>query len=682
MSFQKSPLLASNPFKEPLRSSGGGGGDLPGTINEHEVTVAQDIKQGDAKMAADLAILTGQPNVKNPVKQLLTQRENATTGSAPSHLNKSGQHTVEIREMHNTGTFIAKKREVGLMRLALANKESEIRHLEEEMDRVDKKLRQQQEQLASTEEKFNNFLKYSNLEQDAAVRRAERESKAKQKRLIDIKKLSAQINHLEQDMRKTEVQLELCMEYKTFMDNLTPPQFFFDVLTNFRVKEINGKILQETEAAYARQARKLRKQYEEAEARRASREAEKNSNNNAIFDDMDDSNKEDEEEEELIPLETQLEGLHRRFEEEANRRQAEEVEVIRNEISALTAEEVREALHNSYPHDKIPMYFTEPEQILDIFINVEEGNLFLIQNSQELEEELERVAMEFLHEREEMDAMVKQRQTQMDSLVSRIKESQDRLAQLEERLVDLESSDAAGLSMVDSAGGRGVAGYAKTVKVAMTQEVLKKSIEQTVGDIFRCINQRPTNPSRHQDGVDGGNSPVHPSGKRKHSAVVANRGPALDKKNAAKGKKKGQTASAVAPGATGPTGTQAESETSANMGPVEMLTIIENKVDEYHRYITDPKNGVEQSLIMSVLKTRDKERRHAARVLHLAKQLAEREERNQRALERSQATVVKYRGKPIMWRSRPPANALRRTEVDPNNPAPRDPEQDDEFFRA
>ena len=35
------------------------------------------------------------------------------------------------------------------------------------------------------------------------------------------------------------------------------------------------------------------------------------------------------------------------------------------------------------------MYFTQPEQLLDIFTQLEESNLFLIQNSQETEQALE-----------------------------------------------------------------------------------------------------------------------------------------------------------------------------------------------------------------------------------------------------------------------------------------------------
>ncbi|KAG8343907.1 putative protein of unknown function (DUF4200) [Trypanosoma vivax] len=670
MAYSTSALLASNPFRGTPAKDGETGHLAP----DHTVTIAQDIKQGDVEMELNISSLAQKVNTKVSLRQLLTNRRGAGRDASTPPKQRRAIRTLEIKEMHSTGTFIAKKREVGLMRLALANKEAEIRSLEEEMDRVDKKLRQQQEQLVSTEEKFNNFLKYSSLEQDAAVRRAEHESKIKQKRLIDIKKLSAQITHLEQDMRKTEVQLELCVEYKTFMDNLTTPQWFYDVLTEFRVKDISEKILLETEESYVKQAEQLTKQAGAQLGTASRRATDVSCLKRPIYPEaLKGLAVEEEEEEEPVPLETQLEELHQRLEEEAERRQSEEAKRIKEEICALRVEEAREMLYNDYPHESIPMFFTEPHQILDIFINVEEGNLFLIQNSQELEEELERVAVEFLQEQEEMTAMVKQRRNQMESLATRIRESQQRLSQLEERLVDVESSDAIGIAL-DDGGKRGVAGYSKKDKDVMKQEVLKKSIENTVADIFRSINQRPSNPARRHDASDGAQNsgatgmkkPVHGSSK---TAVQSPRG-------GTKGKRRSTAPLAVSGGG----GEHVDSETSANMGPVEMLTIIENKVDEYHRYITDPKNGVEESLIMSVLKTRDKERRHQARAQHLVKQSLEREERNRRALERSQAPVVKHRGKPIMWRSRPPVEAKRGKELSTTATTFKEAEQDEEFF--
>lgn len=41
------------------------------------------------------------------------------------------------------------------------------------------------------------------------------------------------------------------------------------------------------------------------------------------------------------------------------------------------------------------MFFTEPEKILNTFMEIEENNLFLIQNCQETEESLEELKSKF-----------------------------------------------------------------------------------------------------------------------------------------------------------------------------------------------------------------------------------------------------------------------------------------------
>ncbi|KAH9578826.1 protein of unknown function DUF4200 [Trypanosoma melophagium] len=668
----------ANPFREPAAA-----GDTAGTV-------AEEIKRGDIAMAREWAAATRPNETQGTNTQSIALHNIASTNTSARQIR--GTRTVEIKETHSTEAFIAKKREVGLMRLALASKEAEKRHLEEEMDRVEKRLRQQQEQLASTEEKFNNFLKHSNLEQDAAVRRAEVESKAKQERLIDIKKLSAQIGHVEQDMRKMEAQLELCKEYKSFMDSLTPPQWFYDVLCELRIKDANMVILRETEEKYAQLAQELTETAANAAAHRASRvevfSSLRGKNHHSEKGLAKNTGETEEEEEEEIPLETLIEQLQQKLAAEAQEREENAAERIKEEVAALPVEEVRAILDNDYPQERIPMYFAEPDQILDIFINVEEGNLFLIQNSQELEEELERVAMEYLREQDEMTTMVRQRHAQMEALATRIKEAQQRLNRLEERLADLESSDTTVAASGDgSRRTKGISSPGKNGKeTAMKQEELKKRIEHAVAEIFSCINQHPTPGARaHGEEAEGTDEQAHRlkkskgtsggSGKKAQptSILITGKG---------KGKKKEVASSGPAfGGGTAGTVDPADDDAGANMGPVEMLTIIENKVDEYHRYITNPENGVEESLIMSVIKARDKERRRKARMLHLANQSSEREERNQRALERSQAPVVKHRGKPIMWRSRPPVETAKNTEAKHRSVAMKEADEDDEFFR-
>ena len=64
----------------------------------------------------------------------------------------------------------------------------------------------------------------------------------------------------------------------------------------------------------------------------------------------------------------------------------------------------------------MPMYFAEPQQLLDIFTTLEESNLFLIQNSQETEEALEELKAKFFDTRGRMDTETAGLKVQIDSL--------------------------------------------------------------------------------------------------------------------------------------------------------------------------------------------------------------------------------------------------------------------------
>jgi len=73
-----------------------------------------------------------------------------------------------------------------------------------------------------------------------------------------------------------------------------------------------------------------------------------------------------------------------------------------------------------------PMFFQEPQQLLDIFTALEESNLFLIQNSQETEEALEELKAKFAETRQRMEAESAGLKTQIDSLKGSIKVEEDK----------------------------------------------------------------------------------------------------------------------------------------------------------------------------------------------------------------------------------------------------------------
>ena len=73
--------------------------------------------------------------------------------------------------------------------------------------------------------RFDAFLKENDKKAHDAIKMAETETKAKQDKVMEIKKLNQLIQAVQSDMSKLKEQLEDCLEYKAFLDNLTPPDY-------------------------------------------------------------------------------------------------------------------------------------------------------------------------------------------------------------------------------------------------------------------------------------------------------------------------------------------------------------------------------------------------------------------------------------------------------------------------
>ena len=326
--------------------------------------------------------------------------------------------TIEPRERENMTTYIQKKREMGLARMSLATKRAEIKKLEEDADRAEKRLRQQQEQLQNTHSKFNDFLRQSNMEQDAAVRRADIETKAKQEKMQEVKKLNGQILLIEIEKKKNDEQMEQCDEFKQFLDKLTPPAWFKETLITLLVEDERAAIAADLE-------RQLLEQVNE---------------NGEVLDQH--------EEQLLAELNDRVENATAQITEFVESMEDEEVQRRLDIIDAQT--------------QRVPMYFKRPEQILEIFQDTEENNLFLIQNCQDLDIELDAISTKYQNAQAVMQRTQQRGKTQMESILEKISTEQNRKKQLAERL-DRTQQVGAGL----------------------TQEQLKAEIEEKVQRILR-----------------------------------------------------------------------------------------------------------------------------------------------------------------------------------------------------
>jgi hypothetical protein len=194
-------------------------------------------------------------------------------------------------------------------------------------------------------------------------------------------------------MSKLKELLELCEEYKEFLDSLTPEEHFAEC----------GRV----KASRQEARRVVRWEAKMVEWEKAKEAAE-------------------------------AEAAARAAAEEA--RLAEEGKIVRKRDRdkarfrpsippAPTLEE--EDLESS--GDEHPMFFKEPKQLLDVFTALEESNLFLIQNSQETEQALEELKQEFVETKERMDGKTTQLKQSIASLQEQIRAEESRAGALADR---------------------------------------------------------------------------------------------------------------------------------------------------------------------------------------------------------------------------------------------------------
>merc|ERR1711990_923382 len=80
--------------------------------------------------------------------------------------------------------------------------------------------------------------------------------------------------------------------------------------------------------------------------------------------------------------------------------------------------------------EEVPMFFTKPQQLLDIFTALEEQNLFLIQNSQETEQALEELKQQYRETKRKMDAKTATLKQNIDRLRNQIEVEEAKAAAL------------------------------------------------------------------------------------------------------------------------------------------------------------------------------------------------------------------------------------------------------------
>ena len=270
------------------------------------------------------------------VSQISLSRGHLTGGkklgtSAGQPWQATSERAERPRERETVSDFIAKKKEMFLLSLSLDTKWAEIQKLEERAQWREEALAKSDKMLLEDTARFEKFLRDNDEKAIEAAKRAEQETRLKQEKMKEIRKLSAEIEVTKNDLSKVEEHLEKCQEYKRFLDGLTPRDWIVKQRTLVRESRIkNG-----------------------------------------------------------LPVES------------GN---------VTSEL--LDAENIK----GGYLEDTLPMYFQHPKQLLEQFESLEENNLFLIQQSQDTEEALEKVNQQFQETKLKMDAELSALSEQIENL--------------------------------------------------------------------------------------------------------------------------------------------------------------------------------------------------------------------------------------------------------------------------
>ncbi|CAE8611597.1 unnamed protein product [Polarella glacialis] len=283
-------------------------------------------------------------------------------------------------------TYVQKKREVFLVHMACDNKRDEIVRLEKMAKAKEEALSTSQQMLDEDAKRFEEYLQDRIARAQKATRDSEAHAKKKAEKLQKIKNLKQSIAGVQSETAKLREVRDECARYKDFLSKLTPIEW----------KEEQKQI------KMARKAKRKERWIAEQMAPSLEKLAE--------------------EEEKLLEKSAQEEseadqrmkrrGKHRRREDEEEMQQRQhEIDAKHKRIQKKREDdEKRTALlyKDESSDEEYELCFKEPHQLMDSFTELEELNLFLIQSSQETEQQLDEIHHTFEHTKQDMGVKVQQ----------------------------------------------------------------------------------------------------------------------------------------------------------------------------------------------------------------------------------------------------------------------------------
>ncbi|XP_076595571.1 cilia- and flagella-associated protein 100 [Chaetodon auriga] len=331
------------------------------------------------------------------VKQIKSRTVRQTPGRHELKIAMMKRENITKDSKHD---LISMERQKAVLELSLMTKRSEILRMDEAIAKEEEQLKQLEKVIERDNLNFEEFLRENEKKSVEARSCFEREAKFKQEKNAEVKKLTAEVGTIKSELVKFEEILIDYKRYKELLFKLSPPEWQEAQKTKaLKTKFPSDKEPQDKQKKELEESGRL-----ESKVYNPGRE--------------------------LPPIrETRLSSAH---------------------SSALTAKSDSDS---SEYEDEPELYFTDPQQLLDLVTELTEQNLSLIQNSTRVEETLEELRQSMETTRKKIEKDEEQLTLQIQDLNQRIDNEKARgtkLKQMVQLHVSLKTEDQD--AMLDALG--------------------------------------------------------------------------------------------------------------------------------------------------------------------------------------------------------------------------------------
>uniref|UniRef100_A0A8C8AWN9 Cilia and flagella associated protein 100 n=1 Tax=Otus sunia TaxID=257818 RepID=A0A8C8AWN9_9STRI len=300
--------------------------------------------------------------------------------------------------------YINDRREIFLLEYAMAVKREEMQRMENIARNEERKLEKAERCLEKDAAVFDEFLKENHKTCVQALKIAEKETAAKTKKTTEIQAITSQIENLQSDISRFKNTLKEYKMYRDFLYQLSPKEW----QEKHGKKHTKGKDLKTaSKANEANASPPSTAEQGECQGRAApSSLGDPHALSVPLF---------------LSPGQglTAPASPYGRSTEQPSSRAGENCRLPRTKPHYMC-----------FPLQEPELYFTDPQQLLSIFMEIEEENLSFIQRSQEIEESLDEVQHTFITTHETMEKKLAELKQQVVTLKSSIAKEEERLEDL------------------------------------------------------------------------------------------------------------------------------------------------------------------------------------------------------------------------------------------------------------